>query len=165
MLALSSSLVRWLRPSSVPEKEIVVDENVAVIREFVSHWNDQKLCEVMAFAEDGKMHFDDSCSCLIGVASSKVLHDHTGCPDLGHYLRMRQGGNDCRLPHVPYISAVESAYSLIGFKFNRSTPGSQGYFASADATRAFYLIHVIKQVLAERESAQAVREVPEHASV
>jgi len=46
-----------------------------IVREFCSQWTTQKCCEVLAFAEDGKMRFDNRCKCLIGVASSNVLHD------------------------------------------------------------------------------------------
>lgn len=49
---------------------------IETVRDYVTSWSTQKLCGVLAFCEDGKMQFNNSCCCLLGVASSTNLHQN-----------------------------------------------------------------------------------------
>lgn len=52
--------------------------NREIVKRFVaSRWDDEKIAHVYAFNEDGKMSFINSCACLIGVDSSRVLHNRS----------------------------------------------------------------------------------------
>lgn len=69
------------------------------IATFLKTWSDQKLADVYAFCEDGKMYFYKPCICLLGVASSQVLH--TERCEVPHYSRLRA---------QPGMPDVEMAY-------------------------------------------------------
>ena|ERR1041385_1253049 len=77
------------------------------LEENAMRFSDERLAEVYAFNQDGKMRFLDPCSCLLGVTSSGQLHqDDNTCSHL-HYLRMRDLDNDGQ--------AVENAYNALGY--------------------------------------------------
>jgi hypothetical protein len=56
------------------------------VREDIRTFTDQKLAEVYAFNPDGKMSYGDGCACIIGVASSDVLHFNDAERSTWHYL-------------------------------------------------------------------------------
>lgn len=87
------------------QKEAVGHRNA--IRGLLAKWSEQKLFDVLAFCEDGKMVFDNPCSCLRGVATSGILHTSGESPAhiLGHY-------HDCGDPQV---LAAETAYRNLGY--------------------------------------------------
>lgn len=102
-----------------------LQENKRVIRHFVqANWSDQKLHDVYAFNRDGKMTFQSSCACILGVTGSEVLHNesskckdhrgdgayiqgHYGAYIQGHYKRVRKG--------IPDAVPVENAYQFLGY--------------------------------------------------
>jgi hypothetical protein len=57
-----------------------------VVREFIRmYWDDQKLTEVLAFAQDGKMTYVDPCGCLLGVTKAVHLHTRSTACNTSHY--------------------------------------------------------------------------------
>lgn len=117
-------------------------EYIAIVCDFVRQWDDQKLAEVLAFAEDGKMDFADTCCCLIGVASSANLHEnHTHhesyCDSYGHYTRYKERHRRAFI--------VEDAYYRLGKPLSMITAvGSQ-------KKRDAILIGILREVIAERD--------------
>jgi hypothetical protein len=107
-----------------------------VVKDFVSQWNTEKICQVMAFAEDGHMDYLNPCSCLIGVHSSDVLHD-VQCEE-GHYNRWVYGSG-----YRPGAVTPENSYMMLGC-------GSE-YF-STQYSRDRILVEILKEILAEREA-------------
>lgn len=83
-------------------------DNRAIVKQFISErWSDQKIAEVFAFNQDGKMQATHTCCCLIGVSSSENLHaDPCG---VTHYLNLRRTdvpefGGDVAKAEVAYLS-------------------------------------------------------------
>jgi hypothetical protein len=122
-----------------------INEARQIVRNFCSKWTTQKLCEVLAFAEDGKMQYLQPCGCLLGVASSDVLHesveycadksgDTQGTKHLSHYLRIKSGSSEAGL--------AEIAYRQLGH------PGLEYY--GQDARDAEF-IAILNSILSERE--------------
>jgi hypothetical protein len=64
-------------------------------------WDEQKLYDVLAFNQDGRMKFMDPCACYLGVLSSKTVHDQNRCEEGQHYSQYKS-----RFPK----QALESAY-------------------------------------------------------
>jgi len=99
-------------------ESLTLEVATQLIQDFVSKFSDQKLHDVFAFCQDGRMEFSSYCECLLGVFSSDVLHNAdpitglcpqecsliVGCgPD--HYLRIKQ---------LPGMRDVETAYLTLG---------------------------------------------------
>lgn len=59
------------------------------IERLIAGWNDQKLAEVFAFNQDGKMEFYSPCGCLTGVHSTAVGALHTIYCYRDHYRNAR----------------------------------------------------------------------------
>jgi hypothetical protein len=64
------------------------------IRAFIrENWSDQKLAEVYAFNQDGKMNREHNCCCLLGVTFASRLHTghrtECGGPHFHHYRKAR----------------------------------------------------------------------------
>lgn len=49
------------------------------VRAYIRTWSTQRVAEVYAFNQDGKMSFVDTCGCIRGVAGSVVLHNQYQC--------------------------------------------------------------------------------------
>ena len=48
--------------------------NARIVRNWIKQFSDQKLAEVYAFNQDGKMSYVNPCSCILGVTLSDKLH-------------------------------------------------------------------------------------------
>jgi hypothetical protein len=88
-------------------------ESKQLIRRWISErFSDERLVEVYAFNQDGRMRFLDPCGCLLGVTGSEKVHEGLGyvkggsCNHL-HYLRVRDFDND---GHI-----AENAYNALGY--------------------------------------------------
>ena len=100
----------------------------AVVKKFVSErWGDQKLAEVLAFVEDGKMDYGNGCCCLLGVDSSDNLHTDT--QDANH---KPQHYTDTRwtipmlVPNV-VVAEAELGYDWLSQKFSQRERESKVY--------------------------------------
>lgn len=66
------------------------------IRAYIQTKPEQRVAEVYAFNQDGKMDADNGCTCLLGTMSAAKLHVRlilATCPELDcgmHYLRERE---------------------------------------------------------------------------
>src|ERR1041385_9011185 len=61
-------------------------ESKQLIRRWISErFSDERLAEVYAFNQDGRMRFLDPCGCLLGVTGSHALHQSNGKCDQQHY--------------------------------------------------------------------------------
>jgi hypothetical protein len=109
-----------------------------IVKDFVSQWNTEKICQVMAFAEDGHMDYLNPCSCLIGVHSSDVLHD-VQCEE-GHYNRWVYGSG-----YRPSAVTAENSYMMLG-----SATGASVFIGQSSRDRVF--VEILKEILAEREA-------------
>ncbi len=92
-----------------------------VVVEFVrTRFDDEKLAQVSAFNEDGKMSFFEPCCCLLGVASSTTLH--VSCRD-HHYWRLA-GSGYCRVAEAAYwsLGSPLSLWRLSGGVMGLPTP-------------------------------------------
>lgn len=57
------------------------------IQTFIArYWSDQKLAEVYAFNEDGKMRYVDPCACFLGVTLANTLHTNRDKCSGSHYV-------------------------------------------------------------------------------
>ena len=87
-------------------------ESKQLIRRWISErFSDERLVEVYAFNQDGRMRFQSACDCLLGVTGSSTLHQPEDCPDRNwpaHYFRIRYNGGQFALD-------AEQAYNLIGW--------------------------------------------------
>jgi hypothetical protein len=101
-----------VKPNTEPAKvdtiayEAVVQRSILRIEWFVKHWPEQKLHDVYAFCQDGRMDFYNPCRCLLGVFGSKTLHECCildGTPD--HYLVLWS---------IPGMAEIERAYQILG---------------------------------------------------
>ena len=122
-----------------------------VVRHFVSGWTTQKLCEVLAFAEDGKMDAMNVCQCLLGVASSDQLHESKDCPKPHHFVRYGDDYN-ARNTELAYYSLDEAGGCLTNYN---------GVQLLID--REF--IAILRQVLAEREALNSAIHEPKEFAV
>jgi hypothetical protein len=128
---------------------VILAEATRIIREFVSGWTDQKLAEVLAFAEDGKMEYWDTCGCLIGVATGENLHNRTDCADfLSHYAEY------CRIRNASL--GIELGYLLLGGS------GSSHNSMFEQTIRDQRFIAILREVIADRDRlAQKPTSAPE----
>src|ERR1700734_1934134 len=112
MLAWFRNLIGSSRTTNVPKRtDGYLDRSIACIASFVKTWPDQKLFDVFAFCQDGKMNYGHYCKCLLGVFGSRFLHDECN-PSVvpphppAHYIEIKlQWG----------MFEVERAYELLGF--------------------------------------------------
>src|ERR1041385_353333 len=88
-------------------------ESKQLIRRWISErFSDERLAQVYAFNQDGKMRFLDPCGCFLGVTGAEKLHEGPDyvkggyCSHL-HYLKMRDFDNDGQL--------AENAYNALGY--------------------------------------------------
>jgi hypothetical protein len=100
------------------------------VKDFVSTFDDQKLAEVLAFAEDGKMDHMNTCCCIRGVFSSTNLHVEY-CSEPGHYARLDA------------YEAEDGYFWLDGYN---------GVYKESQELRDREFIAILKQVMAEREA-------------
>jgi hypothetical protein len=118
-----------------------IEQARGIVKEFVSGWSTQKLCEVLAFAEDGKMNAYQSCQCLEGVASAEVLHEQHRCPSTDeHWKWHEKRGSDC-------LTICEYAYFSLG---DETAFGDQ-------KERDREMTEILRQVIAERESLECIQ--------
>lgn len=122
-------------------------DNRQIVKDFVSTWSDQKIAEVFAFNQDGKMDALSACNCLIGVASSVLLHQKYECHD-SHYIRLKYpdgiaGGVDKR------IQGIEYAYFRLGLGRG---PCESIFDTQSERNRIFG--EILQEVMAEREAAR-----------
>lgn len=78
------------------------------IEALVATWTDQKLAEVLAFNQDGKMDANRTCCCLIGVHTSDNLHEKRCYRD--HYYRAHL--KNCGYDEA--VGAAEFEYMVLG---------------------------------------------------
>jgi hypothetical protein len=87
-------------------------ESKQLIRRWISErFSDERLAQVYAFNQDGKMRFQSACDCLLGVTGSSTLHEPENCPDddwPAHYFRIRYNGGQFALD-------CEQAYNILGW--------------------------------------------------
>ncbi len=117
------------------DKQRAID--VEIVKDFVSgRWSDQKIAEVLAFAQDGKMSAGNACCCIIGVHSSQNLH--LACFER-HYGAAKH--------KEPSITNVEFAYMRLGC------------YVSVNQV----MINILSEVMAEREANRITAPELEHA--
>src|SRR5580704_7531548 len=127
----------------------------AIVRDYISDWTEEKLCQVLAFCQDGKMQFCDSCSCLLGVASSDVLHtsaDKHGLP--GHdsaYFK------DILYNTSHYVKALQTGIGSLAEKAYQCIADLTEPDETRSAVRDREFIAIIESVLAERSAALQMR--------
>jgi hypothetical protein len=96
---------QWEEPAPSPLSSATIR-----IAAFVETRTDQKLHDVYAFCEDGRMEFDSFCRCLLGVFGSETPHewcsarDGRGIPY--HYSAIKR---------LPGMAEIELAYCQLGF--------------------------------------------------
>lgn len=80
-----------------------IEQARKTVAAYIADLSTEKICSILAFAEDSRMDYWNPCCCLIGVGSAGVLHNcrPANCPEAGHYMKH-------------YISDVERAYYWIG---------------------------------------------------
>jgi hypothetical protein len=111
-------------------------ESKQLIRHWISErFSDERLAQVYAFNQDGRMRFQSACDCLLGVTGSSTLHQPEDCPDAdwpAHYFRIRYNGGQFALD-------VEQAYNIIGWV------GSRGFMHdSSDRLRQVRLSAILR---------------------
>jgi hypothetical protein len=90
-----------------------------IVREWVrARFSDEKLANVAAFNQDGKMTFRNPCGCLMGVTHSETLHMGGNCDRKHYWLARRQDLAQTR-PFAPLflssrIGRAEKAYIFLG---------------------------------------------------
>jgi hypothetical protein len=118
----------------------VIEWSTTTVKRFVAfEWTDQKLAEVLAFAEDGKMGFWRPCNCLIGVHGSANLH--RSCQD-AHYARSKRIN--------PRLQTVETAYRCLGLKTDSS-------WIARNSIRQRRFIAILHEVIADRDAKARTR--------
>ena len=123
-------------------KKVNIKKARAIVAAYIKPWSTDKICQVIAFCEDGKMDAFHTCSCLIGVDSSSVLHESEDeCAEGPHY----------RLRRWYYEPAVEAEFAYIKFGDQR--------------TRDRELIAILRDELAARESVLALQQVQQPEAV
>lgn len=128
---------------------LATNTNVAAIKAYTTAWSDQKIAEVYAFAQDGKLGYTNPCCCIIGVGSSGNLHtefNSVACRNsLGgclHYKFEREAN--------PLAATAESAMLTLGFGL-----GMRGR-ESLDAQCSRLMAEILADVMRERETAGGV---------
>lgn len=104
-----------------------------IVKRFISeNWSDQKVAEVLAFNEDGKMSFCNPCACILGVSSSNQLHEL--CTTVHLYDLRKQFG------------VVELAYRDLW---------QYSMLADRDAARRESIDAILREIIGEREARRA----------
>lgn len=140
-----------------------------IVKSYISGWSDQKLAEVLAFAEDGKMDYHNECCCLLGVASSDNLHQSaTVCGSfLGTLRNSHYGHEHCRVVAITggdinQRSKQDWAYSILGIPIWMLVCRGIGPFFGTDESRQKrrdqQLTIIIRSIMAEREEKTAAAE-------
>ena len=83
----------------------ILQRHKHIIRKFIdNNFTDEALAKVYAFNADGKMHYASTCSCLLGVAVSAILHESQSCKEepLDHYYLAKEA--------LPFAIEAEAAY-------------------------------------------------------
>ena len=119
-----------------------LDKARTIVAEYLRTWTTQKLCEVLAFAEDGKMNYLTPCCCLIGVASSETLHQQPCKQE--HY-----GAESSRVIARFGAAEISGNLSQVDYAYCCLNLGPSGGQSARDAE----LIALIKGVLEERKVA------------
>jgi hypothetical protein len=148
---LHRRLFRSLRPQPSPQppsnpvansveeaRSAEVSRHIDTLTRFIERYSDQKLCDVLAFCEDGRMNYRLFCNCLLGVFSSSVLHVQACTHDTDpphHYHRLKLLD--------PLAAPAESAYHWLG---------EQGEDRSLEQQhrRDCYLMEVLRMELTRR---------------
>jgi hypothetical protein len=80
-------------------------ESKQLIRRWISErFSDERLAQVYAFNQDGRMRYCSPCCCLRGVTEAERLHDFDAACDRQHYIRLNT---------VEGVEA-ELAYNVLG---------------------------------------------------
>lgn len=126
-----------------------------IIRRVVDkHWTDEKVAQVLAFAQDGKMSNEYACNCLLGVSTTDALHHLEGCQDvIGHYTRFRD------LQQDEEWAEAERAFMHVGFYM----PDGTSVLRGSDALRNLAMVQILSSIIREREFRRASErfELPE----
>src|ERR1041385_5578348 len=92
-------------------------ESKQLIRRWISErFSDERLAEVYAFNQDGRMRFLDPCGCLLGVTGAETLHSKkcsAGWPP--HYAKILHGSR--------FAHQVQDAYNVLGWAKTISVRG------------------------------------------
>jgi hypothetical protein len=68
---------------------MTLKESKQLIRLWISErFSDERLAEVYAFNQDGRMRYCSPCCCLRGVTEAERLHDFDEACDRQHYIRL-----------------------------------------------------------------------------
>jgi hypothetical protein len=88
-------------------------KDINVLARWVRRFSDQRLAEVFAFNEDGKLIWSDSCQCILGVTLAVNLHtagdgrncpEYAGGPGKSHYFLAKE---------IPGGREAEWAYRMV----------------------------------------------------
>ena len=141
------------------EKQIAyrTDQSIAVLTSFVRDWSDRKICDVLAFCEDGKMNFGVQCCCLLGVFGSEVIHTRCGMGGLvflnGHPYPACKGYEIGRAH--PCGPSVERAYLMLG-----GAPDlDESDLDNGQWLRDARMIKILRAELSRREGERELREI------
>lgn len=91
-----------------------------ILSKHIRGFSDERLHEVYAFNQDGKMSFSDPCACILGVTSANHPHvsrgQHIKCPEFpsGHYTRAKYMTSNGKQVEQAYIWIAGDDLSDIG---------------------------------------------------
>lgn len=119
--------------------------DIDCITSFIHPHSEQKLCDVLAFCEDGRMNSRNGCRCLLGVFSSAVLHDHCLHPlhVPGHYYTLKETRG---------ASTAEAAYIRLGAEAEELM-----FRAEGQKLRDHHFLKILRAELARRENERELR--------
>jgi hypothetical protein len=129
-----------------------------ILYDFIErNWSDQKVAEVLAFAEDGKMDYFNPCACFIGVHSSDAPHvkcDHVIRASRTTWLHP---GHHYRLAKVRSYELIESeeAYLLLG-----KEDGKTFYLRTGQPLRDQRFIEILRDVIRHRDAQKEKQIAP-----
>lgn len=123
-----------------------------IVKRFISeHWTDEKLAQVFAFNEDGKMDFLDPCACILGVHSSAILHTSATrvlrIQKRFGWFRWEKIYSRCEAYHFSKakvnLAHIESAYCGLSYddKFQK-------------VSRQPVMAEILREIMTEREVAR-----------
>jgi hypothetical protein len=82
-------------------------ESKQLIRRWISErFSDERLAQVYAFNQDGRMQYSSPCACLLGVTTAKHLHSWGDGCWATHYRVLKQVGADAELAYN-YLAYVD----------------------------------------------------------
>jgi len=73
----------WVRYDWAMDKRL--RQYKSILREALASATDEKLAEMLAFAQDGKMLYESKCSCFIGSLSAHRVHEYDYARDPEHH--------------------------------------------------------------------------------